>query len=119
MVRQGATTIWELWNGDTANPAMNSGNRKKNSKGFHWKITVPANTTATLYVPAGSLDAVKESGLPASRARGAGFARMEPGRAVFEVGSGNHNFETKPAEFTAKDSSGRYDRTDLAGKPAL
>jgi len=26
MVRQGATTIWELWNGDTANPAMNSGN---------------------------------------------------------------------------------------------
>ncbi|MDR1494053.1 MAG: glycoside hydrolase family 78 protein [Planctomycetaceae bacterium] len=26
MVEKGATTIWELWNGDTANPAMNSGN---------------------------------------------------------------------------------------------
>ncbi|MDR3196437.1 MAG: glycoside hydrolase family 78 protein [Planctomycetaceae bacterium] len=26
MVAKGATTIWELWNGDTANPAMNSGN---------------------------------------------------------------------------------------------
>ncbi len=26
MVQKGATTIWELWNGDTANPAMNSGN---------------------------------------------------------------------------------------------
>jgi len=26
MAEQGATTIWELWNGDTANPAMNSGN---------------------------------------------------------------------------------------------
>jgi alpha-L-rhamnosidase len=26
MVRKGATTIWELWNGDTADPAMNSGN---------------------------------------------------------------------------------------------
>ena len=26
MISQGATTIWELWNGDTANPAMNSGN---------------------------------------------------------------------------------------------
>ncbi len=26
MVEHGATTIWELWNGDTANPAMNSGN---------------------------------------------------------------------------------------------
>lgn len=26
MVEKGATTIWELWNGDTANPKMNSGN---------------------------------------------------------------------------------------------
>ena len=26
MMKQGATTVWELWNGDTANPAMNSGN---------------------------------------------------------------------------------------------
>jgi alpha-L-rhamnosidase len=26
MVERGATTIWELWNGDTADPAMNSGN---------------------------------------------------------------------------------------------
>ena len=26
MAEQGATTIWELWNGNTANPAMNSGN---------------------------------------------------------------------------------------------
>lgn len=26
MIEKGATTVWELWNGDTANPAMNSGN---------------------------------------------------------------------------------------------
>ena len=26
MVEKGATTMWELWNGDTADPAMNSGN---------------------------------------------------------------------------------------------
>lgn len=26
MIEKGATTIWELWNGDTANPAMNSHN---------------------------------------------------------------------------------------------
>ena len=26
MTEHGATTIWELWNGDTASPAMNSGN---------------------------------------------------------------------------------------------
>ena len=26
MVAKDATTVWELWNGDTADPAMNSGN---------------------------------------------------------------------------------------------
>lgn len=26
MVKSGATTVWELWNGNTANPSMNSGN---------------------------------------------------------------------------------------------
>ena len=26
MIRNGATTIWELWNGNTADPVMNSGN---------------------------------------------------------------------------------------------
>ena len=26
MIRNGATTIWELWNGNTADPSMNSGN---------------------------------------------------------------------------------------------
>jgi alpha-L-rhamnosidase len=26
MIAKGATTVWELWNGDTADPAMNSGN---------------------------------------------------------------------------------------------
>ena len=26
MAKHGATTVWELWNGDTADPAMNSGN---------------------------------------------------------------------------------------------
>ena len=26
MVKKGATTIWELWNGDTGDPSMNSGN---------------------------------------------------------------------------------------------
>lgn len=28
MMKQGSTTIWELWNGDAANPMMNSGNHQ-------------------------------------------------------------------------------------------
>lgn len=128
MVEQGATTIWELWNSDTADPFMNSWNHvmllgdlliwyyedlagikpdpavpgfKKiimkpipvgdltyvkashNSpygmirseweiigEEFRWNISVPANTTATVYVPG------------------------EEGQ-VYEVGSGDYLFTSK------------------------
>lgn len=116
MVDHGATTIWELWNGDTADPAMNSGNHvmligdvaiwfyedlagiKPDSKRpgfkhiimrplpigdlkfvkashrspygwiksewrheeneFDWHIEIPANTTATIYLPTSNADSV-------------------------------------------------------------
>jgi Alpha-L-rhamnosidase N-terminal domain./Bacterial alpha-L-rhamnosidase. len=111
MVKHGATTIWELWNGNTANPSMNSQNHvmllgdlltwfyenlagiksdevqtgfkkiimrpmpvdnldfvkasyrspygmiksewKKTGSQFTWKVSIPANTTAVLYIPYG------------------------------------------------------------------
>ena len=145
MVDQGATTIWELWNGNTADPAMNSGNhvmqigdlavwmyeylagiRADSEKpGFRhaiihpypagdltfvkathktmygalassWKrekgvftldVTVPANTTATIWVPGKDANSVTE-------AKGLKFVRTEPGAAVFEVGSGAYTFKS-------------------------
>jgi alpha-L-rhamnosidase len=150
MVEKGATTVWELWNGDTANPAMNSGNHLmlvgdfiiwlyedvagiradpeqpgfkhiimhphpvgdltfakasftsmhglivsdwKNEGGkFVWNVTIPANTTATLFVPAKDADSVTESGKPAIKAKGVKFLRMESGSTVYEVGSGGYRF---------------------------
>jgi len=150
MVSKGATTIWELWNGDTANPAMNSGNHLmlvgdlitwfyENLAGirpdpehpgfkhtimrptpvgdltsvsashdspygtivsewriagghFIWNITVPANTTATIYIPARSSEAVTESGKAARGAAGVTYLRAEPGAAVYDIGSGYYRF---------------------------
>ena len=150
MISRGATTIWELWNGDTADPAMNSGNHvmqigdlavwmyerlagirsDAEKPGFkhvivkpqpagdltfvkashrslyglissHWRkeagrflldVTVPPNTTATVYVPAKEAGSVTEGGAPASKARGVKILRMEDGAAVFEVGSGSYTF---------------------------
>lgn len=109
MVENGATTIWELWNGNTADPSMNSQNHvmllgdlliwyyenmagiksnpetpgfkqiimkpdfnagltfvnasyesvhgliksnwKKTKNGLEWNISIPANTTALVYLP--------------------------------------------------------------------
>ena len=140
MVSQGATTIWELWNGNTAEPSMNSGNHvmligdlvvwfyeylagiapaspgfktirmkptpigdlkfvkathnspyglissewHRDGNKFDWQIEIPANTTATVYVPATKLENVG--------VKGAQAIRFEAGCAVFELGSGKYHF---------------------------
>lgn len=125
MVANGATTIWELWNGNTADPSMNSGNHvmlvgdlviwlneylagiaadpaqpgfkhilmkphpvgdlthvkathrspygeiasewRKDGGKFIWEIEIPANTTATVTLPAGKLGKMTESGKPVAQ----------------------------------------------------
>ncbi|GAB4443812.1 MAG: alpha-L-rhamnosidase [Anaerolineae bacterium] len=60
--------------------------------GFDWRVTVPPNTTATVYVPAGASDAIAEGGQPAAEAEGVTFLRWEDGAAVFAVTSGSYHF---------------------------
>jgi alpha-L-rhamnosidase len=59
---------------------------------FRWLISIPANTTATAYIPAISKDAISESGFPVSKTEGVKFLRMENGSAVLEIGSGKYEF---------------------------
>jgi alpha-L-rhamnosidase len=56
------------------------------------EITIPANTTATVYVPATDGQSVTESGKPVAQAAGLKFLRMESGAAVFEAESGAYHF---------------------------
>lgn len=60
-----------------------------------YKATVPANTTATLYLSASSVSEITEGGKPANQAPGIKFMRMENGKAVFELSSGRYEFESK------------------------
>jgi len=148
MIEHGATTIWELWNGNTADPAMNSHNHvmllgdlivwfyeylagiqnapgsvafekivmrpypvdgldyvkasyhslhgliksnwQKNGNAFQWEITIPGNTTATVYIPTTDKAQVTEGGQ--KPAKGVKFLKMEGDYAVYEVGSGSYNF---------------------------
>ncbi|MFT4095058.1 MAG: family 78 glycoside hydrolase catalytic domain [Niabella sp.] len=150
MVQQGATTIWELWNGNTADPQMNSQNHimllgdlliwmfedlggiKAAAPGFQriemkpafkegenvsssykstygdiysnwtqtngkikWTISISANTSATVYIPAASPKNVLESGKAISSAEGAKFIGMKEANAVIEIGSGVYHFTNK------------------------
>jgi alpha-L-rhamnosidase len=53
---------------------------------------VPANTSATVYVPAADGAEVREGELPAAEAEGVRLLRREAGAAVYEVGSGSYRF---------------------------
>jgi len=60
-----------------------------------YDVTIPANTMATVYVPAKDAASVLESGKPASASVGVQFLRMEDGAAVFLVQSGKYSFATR------------------------
>ena len=153
MVANGATTIWELWNGNTADPGMNSQNHvmllgdlltwyyenlagirsdktevafkkiimkpnlptgldfvnasynsmhgliksdwKKNADQFEWNITIPANSSAVINIPARSLNDVMESGTDISKAEGVQSVKFENATAIVQVGSGDYKFTSK------------------------
>jgi alpha-L-rhamnosidase len=150
MVEHGATTVWELWNGNTAAPSMNSGNHimlvgdlviwfyedlagiapdpkqpgfkhiimrpvpmgdlkyvkaahlspygwiqsewHQGENQFVWKVQIPANTTATVYLPAARASEVTESGVPLAKASGVKAVHSKNGHVVVEIGSGNYDF---------------------------
>lgn len=65
--------------------------RRENGK-LHLKVTIPAGTTATIYVPSSAPEAITEGGRPAKNSPGVRPAGVEKGKAVFEVNSGEYQF---------------------------
>ncbi|HSB18036.1 MAG TPA: alpha-L-rhamnosidase C-terminal domain-containing protein, partial [Bryobacteraceae bacterium] len=71
---------------------------RKNGARVEWDVTLPPNSTATIYVPARSGNDVTESGASAAEAQGLRFSRMENGNAVFEAASGRYHFQSVTAD---------------------
>jgi len=63
---------------------------------FKLDVTIPANASAMVYVPATTQAKITESGQAAETAAGVKFLRREEGYAVFEVGSGTYRFAATP-----------------------
>ena len=71
---------------------------KRNGDKFSLDVTIPANTTATVYLPlnpASNSSAITESGRTLESARGVKLLRAENNCAVMEVGSGSYHFVAK------------------------
>jgi alpha-L-rhamnosidase len=62
---------------------------------FNLRVTIPANTTATVYMPGTDLSYITENGLPAATAQGLTFLSMQNGYAVFLVESGSYSFSSR------------------------
>jgi len=145
MIRQGATSMWEAWDGydsrnhlqfclisayfykhlagiqyDIASPGfrhiiinpsvvgdLNSvnayhdcpygrilSNWTRQDGKLSLNVSIPVNTTATIYVPAKFGTEVLESGQVAKQVKGLKYLGEQNGKVSFEVGSGNYQFQS-------------------------
>jgi hypothetical protein len=65
---------------------------EKTAGKFSLHLDIPANTTATVFLPAHTGDGVTESGRDASEAPCVHLLRQDIDRAVYEIGSGTYQF---------------------------
>ena len=69
-------------------------NWKRAQDKFELEVKIPANTTATIYLPASSADKITESGRPLAKVKGIRMLRVEDSRVVIAVDSGSYCFAT-------------------------
>jgi alpha-L-rhamnosidase len=62
---------------------------------FELDTEIPANTTATIWLPASTADNITESGKSLAGAPSVQFVKMEAGEAVLAVGSGTYHFVSR------------------------
>jgi alpha-L-rhamnosidase len=63
---------------------------------FILDVTVPANATATVYIPGTDPAAVREGGRPAASAEGVSFRGIEAGSCLYGIASGRYEFSVDP-----------------------
>lgn len=68
---------------------------KRDNDVFSLDVSIPVNTTATVFISAKNESDVQESGMIISGAKGVKFIRAEGGKLMYEVGSGIYKFIAK------------------------
>jgi alpha-L-rhamnosidase len=67
----------------------------KGESEFHLKVSIPANSIATVWIPASGSSNVTEGGKPLDRAENVQFLRKEGERILVEIGSGDYSFKVE------------------------
>ena len=61
---------------------------------FSWKITIPPNTTATLYIPTNDVASIKEGDRTITNIRNVKYIGIQKGAAIYKIGSGSYEFSS-------------------------
>lgn len=70
-------------------------NWTRNDSIIRMDVIVPANSTATVYIPASDINKVKESGKIVGNSDDIIFRELINGHAIYQLGSGEYFFESK------------------------
>src|SRR5690606_29108430 len=57
-------------------------------------VEIPANTSATLYLPSSEVESIRESGRPLSESMGVDLQHAEADTAIIKIESGTYEFTT-------------------------
>jgi alpha-L-rhamnosidase len=68
---------------------------KREAGRFELEVTIPANTTGTVFLPSKDAVGITESGKPLGQSMGVKFVEMKAERAVLAVESGSYHFTSK------------------------
>mgnify|MGYP002639111597 CR=1 FL=1 len=68
---------------------------KSDDNSFTLDVTIPVNSTATVYLPCEEIGKIFEGGTNISNVKEIKFVKMGNGNAVFRVGSGSYSFESE------------------------
>lgn len=94
--RPGGGLTWAKGNHESIYGAVVS-DWKRERDTITLRVSIPVNTTATVYIAAREAEGVTEGSRPAGEAEGVRFLRFENGEAVYSVGSGNYVFVSRGA----------------------
>lgn len=64
---------------------------QKSNANFTWEIEIPANTTATIYIPSVDRTIIRENGKKLKK-KEVEFVKDEENYSVFKIGSGRYIF---------------------------
>jgi hypothetical protein len=68
---------------------------KKEGGTFYLTVTIPVNTTATVYLPAKKSGIISEGGKPINAIPGIKYSGYQQGKAILQIGSGLYHFIAK------------------------